>query len=361
MTCCSYCQEIESAPLQRMKEQSGIISGRLPSWFENSVGHQNIRFFSYARYALAEGLGLAGIKKSDKVLFPEFICRDILSSANSLGAVPVFYPVDAMLRLAVAPDDLPAARAIVAVNYFGFPQDLGPYREYCRRTGALLVEDNAHGLLGRDEKGLLLGTRGDFGIFSLRKTIFVPDGAALVVNNPEKCLELLPQLECSSGPAPLSFRIKKFLRNLAPVAGTLPLSILTSLIRYARKVRCGREIPQSSPDAERVLPGLPNPCKDFFSYLSAVDIQKEVHRRRGLYMKIEDLLKGLKLQPVFDTLPLSAVPYGYPFYAEEYRIREVRALLRKYGLECFSWPDLPDSVRLSAPDYYKTIRLVNFL
>ena len=129
----------------------------------------DIRYFAYARHALVEALRLSGCGSGDRVLVPEFICRDVLGSIHSLGAEPVFYEVTPTL----APRDLDQAqpaKAVLAVNYFGFPQDLEPFGLYSQRTGAVVIEDNAHGFLSKTEDGQLLGTRTDLGIVSIRKT-----------------------------------------------------------------------------------------------------------------------------------------------------------------------------------------------
>ena len=76
-------------------------------------------------------------------------------------------------------------KALLAVNYFGFAQDLAPFREYCLRTGATLIEDNAHGFLSKDTSGVLLGTRADLGITSIRKTFRLVNGAALYFSGVE--------------------------------------------------------------------------------------------------------------------------------------------------------------------------------
>ncbi|MBI5212496.1 MAG: DegT/DnrJ/EryC1/StrS family aminotransferase [Nitrospirae bacterium] len=328
---------------------------------ESLMLSSDVRHFSYGRHALAEALKIIGVGSGDKVLLPEFICRDLLSSVNSLGALPVYYGVNKKLALDFEADKLPAAKAIIAVNYFGFPQDFKPFQDYCRRTGAILIEDNAHGLFSRDEDGCLLGTRGDIGIFSLRKTIFMPDGAALILNNTKNVDKLMPQLEFNSAAAPLSFKIKKFFKNIAPFVGVLPLNVMTSIVRFARKIKSGKEIASSSPDAEFNFPGPPNPCRDMFFYFSSVDVENEVQRRRELYTKVDGLLRGSILQPVFEALQQNVVPYGYPFYAAESEIRSIRVLLRKYGFECFRWPELPDAIKPYAPEYYKTVWFANFL
>ncbi|MBI5195855.1 MAG: DegT/DnrJ/EryC1/StrS aminotransferase family protein [Nitrospirae bacterium] len=349
-------------PLQELVRQiylppPGHGALRLGDFF----GNNNIRFFSYGRHALLEGLKIAGVAPGERVLIPGFICRDLLSAVNSLGAKVEYYPVDRLLQLSVSPDAMPDSKVILAVNYFGFPQDLRPFRDYCKKTGAVLIEDNAHGLFSRDENSSFLGTRGDFGIFSLRKTIPMPNGAALILNNLNAGYNLEPQIAFSPSVEPLSFRLKQLLRKIAPFIGVSLLQFVISLNRHMRRLRTGYEIMPSASDAEYILPEGPSPSSELFSYLSSVDVSKEIKRRRELYIALEPILKEAGAQPVFKSLPAGVAPYAYPFYASDEQTGSINKLLRKYGLECFRWPELPDAVKSSAPEHYKTIWFVSFL
>ncbi|MDE2290511.1 MAG: DegT/DnrJ/EryC1/StrS aminotransferase family protein, partial [Elusimicrobia bacterium] len=152
-----------------------------------------LRFYAHGRNALAEGLRLAGAA-GGRVLLPAFICRDLLAAVAAAGATAVFYGVAPGLEPEEAPERWPEARAVVAVDYFGFPQDLAPFEAYARRTGATLLEDAAHALLSRGADGRLLGTRAPLGILSLRKTLPLPNGGALLANDPVLAARLPPQL-----------------------------------------------------------------------------------------------------------------------------------------------------------------------
>lgn len=329
--------------------------------FEDLIGHGNIRYFSFGRNALVEGLAAAGVGKGDKILIPGFICREVLSAINSIGAVPTYYKVDKNLKMYEAPENLPHVKAILFVNYFGFPQNLSSFRKYCNRTGAILIEDNAHGLFSQDDDGRYLGTRGDIGIFSLRKTIPMPDGAALVVNNPDIAYKLKPQIPFNAKYEPASFKIKQGLRRLVPLIGATSVQSVTSCIRFFRKLLTGYEIYPSMSNDEYILPDQVAPCANLFSYLSAVDIVEEKGRRRELYNWIDTLLKHLDCEPVFKTFPDYVVPYCYPFYAGHSKISKIKKLLNKQSLQCFQWPDLPKAVEPIAPEHYRNMWLVQFL
>jgi hypothetical protein len=123
-------------------------------------------------------------RASDSLLtvwLPDYFCNSSLDPLRQTGARLVFYPL--------APDmvpDMTACRALsascsidifVMVHYFGQASAAGPARDFCRHTGAWLVEDAAHVL--RPVPGI--GESGDFVLYSPHKHLPMPDGAVLVV------------------------------------------------------------------------------------------------------------------------------------------------------------------------------------
>ena len=115
-------------------------------------------------------------------------------------------------------------------NYFGFPQDLSVFSEYCKHTGALLIEDNAQGLFSKDKNGNILGTRGDFGIFSFRKTMPIFSGAALVINNNNIQSKLRPQIAFKAQKKPIKYIIKNLIRNSVPYLGVTSIIFAIKLL-----------------------------------------------------------------------------------------------------------------------------------
>lgn len=319
-----------------------------------------VRCFSLARHALLEALRLLGTASGDQVLLPSFICREFLAPIHLAGATALYYDVDAMLR----PTGFPEAaspRAVIAVNFFGFPQDLTPFREYCRQSGAVLIEDNAHGFLSRDESGQLLGSRGDIGIFSIRKTYPLPDGAALLVADCRLHEQLRAPLPFCRTPLSRGFLMKRFLRQTQNSTG-LPVRTASELLaRTVRRIRTGRWLPPSPPEAEQVIPGDAPMHAESYRMLETMDENREVSRRRDLFRHFHRQLAGVGIQPVFDTLPDGTAPYGYVFRADTAQARTVAAIARRQGFDCSSWPDLPDALAATAPDYYRNLWWVNFL
>lgn len=292
------------------------------------------------------------------MLLPEFVCRDLLSSLAAVGARAVYYPVDEALNPASAPEKWPKAKAVVAVDYFGFPQDMAPFRAYAKKTGAVLIEDDAHGLFSRDENAHLLGLRGDLGILSLRKSLALPNGAALL--SPRGSRFSLPPQEPFDAPDSMRYLGKQAYRVLAQALGAGAAYRGLSWLRQARRAVTGRRIPAASRDAELRLPLPDLPCGQLTQPLRVGDPQAEVERRRELFRLLAQRLEGV-VEPIFKTLPEGVCPYGYPFRAQGAALSEARAVLASLGLEPLPWPDLPDELAASAPERYRNVFLAHFL
>ncbi len=337
------------------------LNSKKKHWqFADLVGHNNIRYFSYARYALLSGLKCIGVKKGDKILLPSFICKEVLSPISSTGAKAIFYSVDKKLKPREDLTNFPKCKAVIAVNYFGFPQSLRPFVEYCKQTGAVLIEDNAHGLFSRDEGGTLLGLRGDMGIFSFRKTLPLLNGAALVINDERLLPSLPPQIEFRRYRS-LYFNCKELVRRLLPIIGIHGIKILIFSARLMKNIFRASALLLSQSGSERLLPSFSLPSFDLLARLHSIDIPEEMNRRNELYKWLGKKIVDLQGTPIFIRLPKNCVPYTFPFYASEDKIIDIKKKLNYYGLECFKWPDLPTQIKSNIPAHYNRVYCVRFL
>jgi len=144
-----------------------------------------VTFYASARAALFHVIKCLNFQKTDIVLMPAYHCGVEVEAVLRAGCSVEFYPVkndlsidyDHLLGLFSA-----ETRGFVAVHYFGFPQDTSRLREICDEKKVVLIEDCAHALYSRESNGKWLGTIGDYGVFSMRKTIFLPNGGAALTN-----------------------------------------------------------------------------------------------------------------------------------------------------------------------------------
>lgn len=128
---------------------------------------------------LAQLEALRGVpRRHGAVLVPSYHCLSMIEPVTAIASTPVFY----RLMPTLAPDlehiaaHIERVDAVVAVHYFGVPQDFRALRTLCDEHGVALVEDCAHTLFGP------VGGTGDFAIGSLRKFYPLFDGGAVRCN-----------------------------------------------------------------------------------------------------------------------------------------------------------------------------------
>jgi perosamine synthetase len=143
-------------------------------------------FFLQARNAIYHGLRALHLSPGEAVLMPSYLCAAAIEPVLALGLKAEFYRIDrdctpdlGDLERRIRPD----TRAVFAVHYFGFPCDIGKFRELCDRRGLFLVEDCAH-VLHREIAAKPLGAFGDISVFSWRKFLPLYDGGELILNYP---------------------------------------------------------------------------------------------------------------------------------------------------------------------------------
>jgi hypothetical protein len=325
-----------------------------------NIAKDNVRYYSLARQALVDALLLGGVSDGDRVLIPELICKDVVASIHTVKAIPVFYQVDKQL----APINLHAdesIKAIIAVNYFGFAQNMGDFNRESQRFGAVLIEDNAHGFLSSDTSNSPLGTRGDLGIISIRKSLRIPDGAQLLVNNQLLLKNIPQQIPYVRSPLGLRFTAQRLALEVQRTTRLPLLEWARYVVRRIRLISTGSALPISPPSAEFESITPTGPRDSSMSSLQSLDIAHEINRRKTLYQTVASLSLNCDIQPVFESLPANCVPYGFPFYADSVAAASVSKSVKKLGIEVINWPDLPASVAKNAPIHYRQLWLVNFL
>lgn len=281
------------------------------------------------------------------ILLPEFICRDVPETCHRMGFTVHWYSVDKKLR-PVGLARKPACRAILAVHYFGFPQDLRPFQAYCRRTGARLIEDAAHAFLSRNSQGKSLGTAGDFGIFSFRKSLPLPNGAGLIAQPPlRKHLLSLEQSRQQDGN--LQDILWKFKKTFAKNFPRLSCSVrrfLRPLARLRSRIQ--------------LTSNLQYPFRSLTGALRNLSEQQEILRRRRAWAKFYRLGAKAGVRPVFSHLPPNTCPYGYAFWGK-FKDPIMEKAAEEDGFSVIRWPDFPKRIQGQKKSQQGSVGLVNFL
>jgi perosamine synthetase len=141
---------------------------------------------------------IAGIGPGDEVITSPL---SFAASANCFifeGATPVFADVDPA-TWNLDPNAVEAAiteqtKALIPVDMFGYPCELEPLMELCRRRGLTLIEDSAEAL-GAEYKGSPIGSHGPSCVFGFypNKQIATGEGGVVTTHSDEQ-LELLRSL-----------------------------------------------------------------------------------------------------------------------------------------------------------------------
>ena len=141
-------------------------------------------------HALEMTARLLDIQNGDEVILPSFT---FVSTANA------FVLSGARIRFVdIHPDTLnlnenqledlvtPRTRAVAVMHYAGVGCEMDRIMEVAQGHNLAIVEDNAHGLLGK-YKGRFLGTFGAFGTLSFHETknFICGEGGALIINDPD--------------------------------------------------------------------------------------------------------------------------------------------------------------------------------
>jgi len=140
-----------------------------------------------ARNGIWQLIRALGVEESEVVLVPSYNCGAELDAVLRAPAAACFYRVDRAARVDL--DDLRRAidartRVVLVTHYFGLPQpDLPAIVELCSEHGLALIEDCAPALYST-HCGRPLGTFGDAAVFSLWKTLPLPNGGAVLANRP---------------------------------------------------------------------------------------------------------------------------------------------------------------------------------
>ncbi|MDP2939811.1 MAG: glycosyltransferase [Candidatus Omnitrophota bacterium] len=305
----------------------------LPFPFEN----KNVLFFGYGRVALYEGLRVLGVKEGDNVLVPNYICNVVVAPMHRLDIKVKFYEIDSNLKPVwelVAKKIDKSTKALIIVNYFGFPNDLDNARQFCSEHGLYLIEDNAQGFLSSDDSKPL-GSFGDISIFSFRKILPIPNGAALVINN-----SLLKGKQKKAG----------YLLNKSKIFIFMAKSFLSTL-----NAGFGRFHNNSLRKVDFELDRIKNILQEYnvedyftkFSKLSSF-LMKHFNYNHIINERIANYNKWLEffsnnnfdgIKIVFPALRDGTVPLNLPVLVDK-REQFISQMFSK-GIECFPWPYLP--------------------
>ena len=169
-------------------------------------------YFLRGRSALNYGLKILNLSHNDEILVPSLICDVIIKEFKKVGIKPVFYEVDQ--KFAADWNDIhkkysKRIKGILMVHFFGKPQIIKKFKDYCKQKKIFLIEDNCHGFRGINNKNF----HGDINIMSPYKIIQeIDDGGVLVVK--KKLLKSNLNFNFKEKNSTTCFNLKKKIKNI---------------------------------------------------------------------------------------------------------------------------------------------------
>lgn len=168
----------------------GSFTRKCHALLEQVLGVKKVLLTTSCTHALEMAAFLLDIQPGDEIIVPSFTFVSTVNAFVLRGAKPVF--------IDIRPDTLnldetqlerlitPRTKGIVVVHYAGVGCEMDVILEIARRYGVAVVEDNAHGLLGK-YKGKYLGTFGCLATQSFHETknFTCGEGGALLINDPQ--------------------------------------------------------------------------------------------------------------------------------------------------------------------------------
>jgi dTDP-4-amino-4,6-dideoxygalactose transaminase len=292
-------------------------------------------FFGTGRAALLAGLTGLGVGPGHEVLLPAYLCESVVTPVETVGAQPVYFPIGRRFEVDLAALEsaiTPRTRAVVLIHYLGFPGPVEEVRALCQRRGLVLIEDCAHALFSR-AGDRPLGTFGDLAIFSPWKSLPLPDGGLLRVND----AHLWPQVPKQQPPARRTLTRMAY-RSLGTLEQAIGWSPRLALLQRPGLRQSMHEQVSAGPVESLAGSGVSR------RLLRAARSAHVVGRRRKHFARLLDACRNLPwARPVFDKLPDGVCPLGLPLVAE-HRDRWRDTLLRRGVNVRTYWEQLPPGV-----------------
>jgi dTDP-4-amino-4,6-dideoxygalactose transaminase len=295
-------------------------------------GAPRTRRWYFARNAVWHAVRLLGLEGRE-VLVPAYHHGVEVGALVHAGAEPRFVRVDGRMRLDLEDVEAkigPRTRALYVIHYAGFAQPMDEILALARRRGLLVIEDCALSLLA-GEGSRPLGSTGHVGIFCFYKVLPVPNGGALVVNDPALAGELPEPVSAPLG-STLSHAAGSLLSNLALRFGDAGEAFRTCVRRTYRLARGVSGLAPVSTGTATFDPAWRDLGMSALSTLIArrCDAQEIVTARRRNYFLLLGRLRE-RVPPVFAEVPAGASPLFYPLLCEDKE--RVQARLLAKGIE----------------------------
>ena len=313
--------------------------------FKNILPFNNSRILlTYTgRTAIFNALSLLKIRPGEQVLFPAYNCGADVDPLFFRKINVEMYRVTKSAGIDL--EDIKRrisnkTRAIYIIHYFGFPHDLEDIKEICSQYKLWLIEDCALSLLSKKGSNPV-GSKGDIAIFSFVKTMPLPDGGALVINNPiiSDPPKLYPPNFNQYFYSLLLLLLFNFLYKLEET------SLVQPVVKFLARFRIALSKRQYLSNNRLEIPR-GDYYNDCLSTLSISEVSKRMlielnpmfiiqRRRRNFEILLEKLDKLKSIEPIKTFLPSGVCPVNFPLITENRDM--LRRKLLSFGIPTIRW------------------------
>ncbi len=173
-----------------------LTSGEQAALFEEEFekfigGNVNALAINSATAGLHLALEALKVGRDDEVIVPTLTFTASAEVVQYLGAKVVLVDINPSTLsadfTAIEAAITPRTKAVIFVHFGGFPTDIAPLLNICKRHGLRLIEDAANAIPSRIEKKHIGSMGSDATVFSFyaNKTITTGEGGMIVTGNPE--------------------------------------------------------------------------------------------------------------------------------------------------------------------------------
>lgn len=278
-------------------------------------------FCYYGRNAIYHAMKVIKISPDENVLMPAYHCGVEVEAILSSRAKVKFYEIKPSTEVdinRITREIDENTKAIFIIHYFGFPQPLDKIKDICSQNNIYLIEDCAHSLFS-SYNGNFLGSFGDMSIFSLTKSLPIPNGGALLINNPnlDYSDNSIPpgQIMTLRGLALLLiayFRKNSIFFNIVDFIVIKPLKFGFRLIKKLQHQITSKDlIPDATEfNVELTNLGISQMSKRLMNNFDFKDII--IKRRQNFLFLLNEFKNHPLLRPVFHDLPDEVCPLFFP-------------------------------------------------
>jgi len=299
---------------------SVLLSGKSDIERHFPFSHDLSQYYYLARNAIWHGVDALGLKPGDTVVMPAYHHGIEVETLLNKGLKLKYYRIDDQMRIDFEHLESlisPEISALYVIHYIGFPQDLKRISGLIARYPLKLIEDCALSLFSASAEGPL-GTFGDISIYCLYKTLAIPHGGLLVVNDRKIALPAEPgKPDWISTAAYLSNRILDSMDTKWNGLGYQFNNRLKSAARVFKRKIPAEQVPINTEELveEHLNLGI---SRITHWLISRMNKDMIVKRRRDNYTYLVELLKG-RVEMPFMNLPDGVCPLFLSILAEDKR------------------------------------------